>query len=59
MQDCENEDYAIHLGNKLKDVLALKELTPQILHSLVEKITCSPNGDVHIHYSFVNPLQEN
>lgn len=59
MQDCENEDYAIHLGNKLKDVLALKELTPQILHSLVEKITCSLNGDVHIHYSFVNPLQEN
>jgi site-specific DNA recombinase len=58
MQECDNENYAIHIGNKLKDVLALKELPPQILHSLVEKITSSKDGDVHIHYSFVNPLQD-
>ena len=58
MQECANEDYAIHIGNKLKDVLTLKELTPNILHSLVEKITCEHDGSVRIQYSFVNPFQE-
>ncbi|MCM3585549.1 recombinase family protein [Mesobacillus maritimus] len=58
MLECENENYAINIGNKLKDVLKLKELTPQILHSLVEKVTCTHDGSVHIQYSFVNPLQE-
>ncbi|MGD6874207.1 recombinase family protein [Sutcliffiella horikoshii] len=58
MQECENEDYAIHIDNKLKDILALKNLTPHILHSLVEKITGNKNGHVHIQYSFVNPLQD-
>jgi site-specific DNA recombinase len=58
LQECDNEDYAINIGKKLKDVLNLKELTPQVLHSLVEKITCKNDGTVHIQYSFVNPLQE-
>jgi site-specific DNA recombinase len=58
LQGCDNEDYAINIGKRLKDVLNLKELTPQVLHSLVEKITCKNDGTVHIQYSFVNPLQE-
>lgn len=57
MNDCDNEDYAIHISKKLKDVISLEELTPQVLHSLVEKITCTPEGEIHIKYSFVNPLQ--
>ncbi|MFQ3544237.1 recombinase family protein [Halobacillus rhizosphaerae] len=57
MLECENENYAVHINNKLKDVLTLKELTPKILHSLVEKITCNQDGSVNIQYSFVNPLQ--
>jgi site-specific DNA recombinase len=57
-QECDNEDYAFNIGKKLKDVLNLKELTPQVLHSLVEKITCKNDGTIHIQYSFVNPLQE-
>jgi len=40
------------MGNKLKD------LTSQVLHSLVEKITCNSQGDIRIHYNFVNPFQE-
>lgn len=58
LQECDNEDYAINIGKKLKDVLNLTELTPQVLHSLVEKITCKNDGTVHIQYNFVNPLQE-
>ncbi|WP_223594574.1 hypothetical protein [Neobacillus bataviensis] len=58
LKECENESYSINIGKKLKDVLNLKELTPPILHSLVEKITCKNDGTVHIQYSFVNPLQE-
>ena len=58
MQECENENYTVHIGQKLKDILTLKELTPQVLHSLVEKVTCTHDGNVHIQYSFVNPLQE-
>ena len=58
LQECDNEDYAIIIGKKLKDVLNLKAITPQILHSLVEKITCKNDGTVHIQYSFVNQLQE-
>jgi len=58
IQQCADKDYAIHLGNKLKDVLTLKELTPNILHSLVEKITCERDGSVRINYTFVNPFQE-
>jgi site-specific DNA recombinase len=58
LQECDNEDYTIYIGKKLKAVLNLKELTPQDLHSLVEKIICKNDGTVHIQYSFVNPLQE-
>ena len=41
MNDCNNEDYAIHISEKLKDVISLEELTSKVLHSLVEKITCT------------------
>ena len=58
LQECEDENYAVHIGRKLKDILTLKELTPKVLHSLVEKITCSHDGSVNIQYCFVNPLQE-
>jgi site-specific DNA recombinase len=58
LQECDNEDYTINIGKRLKDVLNLKELTPQILHSLVEKITCKNDVTVHIQYNFVNPLQK-
>ncbi|MDP4086795.1 MAG: recombinase family protein [Bacillota bacterium] len=58
LKECEDQNYAINIGSKLKEILNLKELTPTILHSLVEKITCDHDGTVHIQYSFVNPLQE-
>ncbi|MEF7496550.1 recombinase family protein [Lysinibacillus sphaericus] len=55
--ECEDENYAVSIGRKLKDVLSLDALTSPILHSLVEKITCTHDGYIHIHYTFVNPLQ--
>jgi site-specific DNA recombinase len=58
LQECENENFTEHLGKKLEDVLTLKELMPQILHYLVEKITRNTDGTIHIQYSFVIPLQE-
>lgn len=57
VKECEDEDYVVTIGKKLKDVLSLEELTPSLLHSLVEKITCTHDGNIHIHYTFVNPLQ--
>ena len=35
--DCDNEYYAIQISEKLKDVISLEELTPQVFHSLVKK----------------------
>lgn len=58
LKECENENYAINIDKKLKDIINLKELTPTILHSLVEKITCDYDSTVHIQYRFVNPLQK-
>jgi site-specific DNA recombinase len=58
LKECKNDNYTVQVGEKLKEVLALKELTPSILHSLVERITCNTDGTVHIQYTFVNPLQE-
>lgn len=58
LEECTNENYAIDLGSKLKEFLLLKDLTPQLLHSLVEKITCSIEGEIRIHYNFVNPFEE-
>jgi site-specific DNA recombinase len=58
LKECEDKDYSIHIGNKLKEVLNLNQLTPTFLHSLVNKITCTRDETVHIQYSFVNPLQE-
>ena len=57
MNDCNNEDYAIHISEKLKNVISLEALTPPVLHSLVEKFPFTHEGEIHIHYSFVNPLQ--
>jgi site-specific DNA recombinase len=58
LEECANENYSIEMGNRLKDFLSLKELTPQILNSLVEKITCNSEGNIRIHYNFVNPFQK-
>jgi site-specific DNA recombinase len=56
LQECTNENYTLEMGNKLKGYLSLTDLTPQILHSLVEKITCNKEGNIRIN--FVNPFQE-
>lgn len=56
MEECESENYVLHISKLLKDVLNLKELSPEVLHTLVEKITCT-DGNIRIHYKFVNPLQ--
>ncbi|WML57456.1 recombinase family protein [Neobacillus sp. PS2-9] len=58
LEECESENYAIDLSKKLKDVSLLDDLTPQVLHSLVNKITCSIKGNLRIHYNFVNPFEE-
>ncbi|MGG0175208.1 recombinase family protein [Gottfriedia acidiceleris] len=55
---CESEHFAIDLGKRIKEVSILNDLTPQILHTLVNKVTCSIEGNLHIHYNFVNPLEE-
>lgn len=41
MDECESENYVIYISQLLKDVLNLKELSPEVLHTLVEKITCT------------------
>ncbi|WP_342041941.1 hypothetical protein [Bacillus sp. OTU2372] len=58
LEECTNENYTLEMGKKLKDFLSLKDLTSQVLHSLVDKITCNSQGDIRIHYNFVNPFQE-
>ena len=58
MKQCTEESYSIDLRKKLKDLLNLKELTPQLLHSLVEKIACTAEGHIRIQYTFINPIQE-
>lgn len=58
LEECESENYAIDLGKRLKEVSILSDLTPQVLHSLVSKITCSIDGNLRIRYNFVNPFQE-
>lgn len=57
LNECENENYGIHVSEKLKDLISLKELTSPVLHSLVKRITCTHDGTIHIQYAFVNPLQ--
>lgn len=56
LEECESENYGIHISKLLKDVLNLNALTPEVLHTLVDKITCK-DGNIRIHYKFVNPLQ--
>ncbi|MGG3562735.1 hypothetical protein ABES03_14165 [Neobacillus rhizosphaerae] len=58
LEECESENYAINLGKKLREVSILKDLTPQVLHSLVNKVTCSIDGNLRIHYNFLNPFDE-
>ncbi|MBD3108856.1 hypothetical protein IEO70_10815 [Bacillus sp. AGMB 02131] len=58
LKECTEESYSIDLSKKLKDLLNLKELTPQLLHSLVEKIACTAEGHIRIQYTFINPIQE-
>jgi len=58
LEECESKNFAIDLGKKLKEVSILNDLTPQVLHSLVNKVTCSIDGNMCIHYSFVNPFEE-
>jgi Domain of unknown function (DUF4368) len=40
----------------IRKFLSLKDLTSQVLHSLIEKITCNSQGEIRIHYNFVNPF---
>ncbi|MDQ0253942.1 DNA invertase Pin-like site-specific DNA recombinase [Evansella vedderi] len=56
LDECESENYAIDLGKKLQEVSILNDLSPQLLHSLVNNVTCSDNGNLHIHYNFVKPF---
>jgi site-specific DNA recombinase len=56
--ECENENYAIDLGRKLKEVSIISDLTHQVLHSLVNKVTCSIDGNIRLHYNFVNPFEK-
>ena len=58
MKQCTEESYSIDLRKKLKDLLNLKELTPQLLHTLVEKIACTVEGHIRFQYTFINPIQE-
>ncbi|KIL47030.1 site-specific recombinase [Jeotgalibacillus campisalis] len=50
----EMRDYAVDLGTKLKEFLFLKDLTPQLLHTLVEKVTCNKDNEIRIHYNFLS-----
>ncbi|MGD6779979.1 recombinase family protein [Sutcliffiella horikoshii] len=56
LTECESENYAIDLGKKLEGISVLDDLTPQVLHSLVSKVTCSLDGNLSIHYNFVKPF---
>jgi site-specific DNA recombinase len=56
LKECESESYAMDLGKKLEGISALGDLTPQVLHSLVSKVTCSLEGNLSIHYNFVKPF---
>ncbi|WP_404447797.1 hypothetical protein LG307_02750 [Sutcliffiella horikoshii] len=58
LEEWESEDYTIDLGKMLNKVTILNDLTHQVLHSLVNKVTCSIDGKLRIHYNFVNPFDE-
>ncbi|MHA6261150.1 recombinase family protein [Sporosarcina sp. CAU 1771] len=58
LEECTDQNYTIDLRSKLREFLTINTLTPQVLHSLVSKITCSDDGSIHIQYNFVNPFQE-
>ncbi len=50
MNECEVKNFAVNISKILMDILSLEELTPQILHSLVEQITCTHEGKIHLYY---------
>lgn len=56
LKECESENFAIDLGKKLKEVSILNDLTPQVLHSFVNNVTCNIDGNLSVHYNFVNPF---
>lgn len=58
LQEREEEEYMLNLHSKLKEVMKLKEIMPQLLHSLVSSSACKSDGTVTIQYNFVNPFQE-
>ena len=55
--NCSNKNFLHSLEDKLEKFLSVDELTPQILNALVNKITCSVNGEIRIHYNFENPFE--
>jgi site-specific DNA recombinase len=58
LEACKSEVYAIDLGKKLRGVSILSDLIPQVLHSLVNKLTWSIDSNLRIQYNFVNPFEE-
>lgn len=57
LSKCEDEYYAVSIGIKLISCSILSCTHAPILHSLFEKITCTHDSNIHIHYNFVNLLQ--
>ncbi|AWE07288.1 hypothetical protein DCE79_07830 [Lysinibacillus sp. 2017] len=57
LNNCSNENYLQSLMNKLEQFLSIDKLTSQMLNALVDKITCSVNGEIRIHYNFENPFE--
>ena len=57
LTNCSNENYLQSLKSKLEQFLSVDKLTSQMLNALVDKITCSVNGEIRIHYNFENPFE--
>lgn len=57
LTNCSNENYLKSLKNKLEQFFTVDILTSQMLNTLVDKISCSVNGEIRIHYNFENPFE--
>lgn len=57
LEECKNQTFTMDLKSKLKEFASIQDLTTKLLHSLVKKVTCTIDGNVNIHYTFVNPFQ--
>lgn len=57
LTNCSNENYLQSLKSKLEQFLSVEKLSSQMLNTLVDKITCSVNGEIRIHYNFENPFE--